>query len=114
MTGDGSWITGALMAGTLSIVHDGSDMKKVTPRVCSMAILMQCLSSGNELTCTWSELSTSADNYRGELLGAVCCSLILRAASMVPAVYPSLLHFHSIVTATIWEWLNMVTWPTQL
>lgn len=35
----------------------------------------------------WAELSNSADNYRAELLGALCCSLILKAATMVPAVY---------------------------
>ena len=52
-----------------------------------MALLIRCRTTGNELTCTWSELSRSADNYRGELLGALCCSLILKAAAMVPAVY---------------------------
>jgi hypothetical protein len=38
--GDGSWIIDALCAGSLDIVHDGSYMKKVTPKVCSMALLM--------------------------------------------------------------------------
>ena len=84
----GQWLTDALCSGSLDIVHDGSFMKKVTPKVCSMALIMRCRITGYQLTCTWTELSNSADNYRAELLGAVCCSLILKAASMVPAVYP--------------------------
>jgi hypothetical protein len=31
--GDGSWILDALVAGSLDVVHDGSFMKKVTPKV---------------------------------------------------------------------------------
>ena len=85
--GDGSWILDALCAGTLDIVHDGSYMKKVSPLVCSMALLMICRATGQELRCTWVEFSSSADNYRAELLGAVCCSLLLKAASSSPAAY---------------------------
>lgn len=86
--GDGNWITSALVAGSLDIVHNGSYMKKVTPLVCSTALLMKCRITQAELVCTWAEMSTSADNYRGELLGALCCSLILKAAASVPATYP--------------------------
>jgi hypothetical protein len=87
--GDGSWILDALVAGSLDldVVHDGSFMKKVTPKVCSMALLMRCRLTGHELTCTWAEMSNSADNYRGELLGALCCSLILKAVTAAPAAY---------------------------
>jgi hypothetical protein len=63
-------------------------MKKFTAKVCSMALLMRCRVTSQELTCTWMELSASADNYRGELLGALCCSLLLKAATSIPAVYP--------------------------
>jgi hypothetical protein len=85
--GDGSWILDALVAGSLDVVYDGSFMKKVTPKVCSMALLMRCRITGYELTCTWAEMSNSADNYRGELLGALCCSLLLKAATAAPVAY---------------------------
>jgi hypothetical protein len=62
-------------------------MKKVTPKVCSMALLMHCRLTGHELTCTWAEMSNSSDNYRGELLGALYCSLILKTATAAPAAY---------------------------
>jgi hypothetical protein len=55
-----------------------------------MALIMRCRNTNQELTCTWVELSASADNYRGELLGGLCCSLILKAATMPPGVYPQL------------------------
>jgi hypothetical protein len=84
----GDWILKSLVAGSLEIVHDGSFMKKVSPKVCSMALWMQCWLTQQSLKCTWVELSNSADNYRGELLGAVCCSLILKAAASAPAPYP--------------------------
>jgi hypothetical protein len=73
--GDGSWIIDALCAGSLDIVHDGSYMKKVTPKVCSMALLMRCRVTSQELTCTWVELSDSADNYRGELASVLSAVL---------------------------------------
>jgi hypothetical protein len=72
--GDGSWIIDALCAGSLDIVHDGSYMKKVTPKVCSMALLMRCRVTSQELTCTWVELSDSADNYLS--WGTPRCSLL--------------------------------------
>jgi hypothetical protein len=84
----GDWILNSLVAGALDIVHDGSYMKKVSPKVCSMALWMRCRLTQQSLKCSWVELSNSADNYRGELLGAVCCSLILKAAASAPAAYP--------------------------
>lgn len=60
-----------------------------------MALSITCSLTNQRLTCTWTELSNSADNYRGELLGALCCSLLLKAASMTPAAYkaPPLLRY---------------------
>jgi hypothetical protein len=84
----GDWILDALVAGSLDIVHDGSYMKKVSPKVCSMALKMRCRVTGQQLKCSWVEMSHAADNYRGELLGAVCCSLLLKAAASSPAAYP--------------------------
>lgn len=84
---DGLWLSNAILANSLLIVHDGSYMKKVTTRACSMALIMKCRITGRELTCTWVEVSDSADNYRGEWLGALASSLILKAISYTPTVY---------------------------
>jgi ribonuclease HI len=78
-----------VLANTLLICHDGSYMKKVTSNVCATAVVMYCTATGFELTCTWVECCDEADNYRAELLGALCSSLLLKAASSVAAVYGS-------------------------
>jgi hypothetical protein len=63
-------------------------MIKVTTRTCSMALVMKCrLSAQERLNCTWVEVSDAIDNYRAEWLGALCCSLLLKAASHTPTVY---------------------------
>jgi hypothetical protein len=100
--GDGSWVLDAIIAGSLDIVHDGSYMKKVAPKVCSisMALIMRCRNTDQELTCTWVELSASADNYRGELLGGLCCSLLLIKQPPCPPASIRNSRFSDI--ATIW------------
>jgi hypothetical protein len=52
-----------------------------------MNLIMKCRLSAKELTCTWIEVSDAAYNYRAEWLGALCCSLLLKAASHTPTVY---------------------------
>jgi hypothetical protein len=85
--GDGSWLLNAIIANTLIICHDGSYMKKVTSNVCAAALVMHCTVTGFELSCTWVECCDEADNYRAELLGGLCSSLLLKAISSVAAVY---------------------------
>ena len=55
--GDGWWIEDALHNGSLYLV------------------------SGKKLECTWVERSSSASNYRGEILGALGYILIMRGSS---------------------------------
>lgn len=50
--GDMRWLSNALVAGSLRILHDGSYMKKVTPKVCSTALLITCSLTNQHLTCT--------------------------------------------------------------
>jgi hypothetical protein len=84
--GDSLWLSNAVLANSLLIVHDGSYMKKVTTHACSMALIMKCRLTDQELTCTWVEVSDSADNYQAKWLGALGCSLILKAVSHTPTV----------------------------
>lgn len=40
MDGDGRWLADAIVAGSLNVVHDGSYMMKVSPKVCSSVLLI--------------------------------------------------------------------------
>ena len=56
-------------------------MENLSPEACSAGIQIYCTITKQKLRCAVAEHSVSADNYRGEILGAVVCQLILRAAS---------------------------------
>ena len=67
--------------GTLAIVHDGSYMPHVSESVCSAAVMIYCTRTKQQAKGSIVERSSSADNYRGEILGGIMIQLILRAAS---------------------------------
>ena len=50
--GDGSWILQGLLSRSLVVVHDGSYMREVCPRVYSATYMMYCTSTGNK-PCVW-------------------------------------------------------------
>jgi hypothetical protein len=79
--GDGSWILGGMLAQSLIIIHDGSYMNEISPIISSAATMIYCTMSKVRCKCTWSEMSTSAGSYRGEILGGVMTQLILHAAA---------------------------------
>ena len=80
--GDGEWIRLGLLMGSLCIVHDGSYMEDLSEDACSAGIQIYCMITKQKLRCGVAEQSISADNYRGEILGAVICQLILKAATL--------------------------------
>ena len=73
--GDGWWIEEALHGGSLYLVSDGSYQRDVDPEVCSCGEK----ASGKKLMCTWVERSPAASNYRGEILGALGYTLVMKA-----------------------------------
>ena len=77
--GDGWWIEEALNNGSLYLVSDGSYQREVDPDVCSCAFTLRCKTTKKKLECTWVERSPSASNYRGELLGALGYTLVMKA-----------------------------------
>ena len=81
MDEDGEWIGEALTAGTLVLVHDGSYNENLDPTKCSAAYIITCKKTKKRLQGTVVDKSESASNYRAELLGALCCLLIVKAAS---------------------------------
>ena len=78
---DGEWIHQGLLMGTLCLVHDRSYMEDVTEEVCSVGVQIYCTATRQRLRCGVAEKSEAADNYRGEILGAVILQLILRATT---------------------------------
>ena len=67
--------------GTLIICHDGSYMVDLDHTSCSAAFLIYCRTTGNTAIGSVAERSDAADNYRGEILGALMIQLVLRAAT---------------------------------
>ncbi len=80
--GDGEWIRGGIVAGSLSIAHDGSYMATEALELCSAGVVIFCSASKNWLKASVAERLAVASNYCGELLGAVIALLILWAASV--------------------------------
>jgi hypothetical protein len=78
--GDGEWIGQAVISGSLRIAHDGSYMQETSTIICLAGVVMYCKISRCWLKLSIAEKSDAANNYRGELLGAVMALLILRAA----------------------------------
>jgi hypothetical protein len=59
---DGLWLSNAILSKSLLIVQDSSYMKKVTTCACVMALITKYHLTGQELTCTWVEVSNSAEH----------------------------------------------------
>ena len=80
---DGEWIIQAIDKGTLLIAHDGSFIPHQDKSLCSAGIALLCTQTGKIGTIKLCERTSPsiASNYRGELLGGMIASHILRTAS---------------------------------
>ena len=78
-TGSGSWIYQSIKKGTLVCVSDGSYIRELHPLVCSAAIIMECSESQNRLSFSTTDVSTSANAFRGELIGLLAIHLLLHS-----------------------------------
>eukprot|EP00956_Cyclotella_meneghiniana_P039915 scaffold182809_cov28-Cyclotella_meneghiniana.AAC.2 len=69
--------------GTLVGVHDGSFKDKLCARTCSAGVVLFCTKQRRLATAACAERTDprTASSYRGELLGGLLMSLILKAAS---------------------------------
>ncbi len=79
--GDGEWIREGLCHGTISIAHDGSFIQEESLDICSAAVIMYCSSSNQWAKISVAECLESADNFCGQLLGAVIIQYIIQAAA---------------------------------
>jgi hypothetical protein len=81
LDGNGEWVSEALSAGTLVLVHDGSYNENLDPTKCSAAYIIMCKKTKKRMHGTVVDKNENASNYRAELLGALCCLLIVKAAA---------------------------------
>ncbi|KAL3788945.1 hypothetical protein HJC23_000229 [Cyclotella cryptica] len=82
---DGPWLIRALERGSLVACHDGSYMPTQDNTRCSAATLFLCTHTGKIASATYCERTQPevASNYRGELIGGVTATIILRALSLL-------------------------------
>ena len=78
---DGEWICDSAIHGNLRIAHDSSYMADKSQFLCSTGIIFYCRRTKLWLKVSITNRSDAANNYQGELLGAVLALLILHVAS---------------------------------
>jgi hypothetical protein len=85
LDGDGDWILDSIRKGTLMCAHDGSYQDKLDRSTCSAGVALFCTEKRRLATIACAERTdpTTASNYRGELLGGLLVSLLLKASSML-------------------------------
>jgi hypothetical protein len=92
LTGDGEWLVNAFRRGTLVTCHDGSFMPAMSVINSSAAVVLCCTGMGNIASASYCEATAHevASNYRGELIGGVISTFILRTLSLIvqPQVPP--------------------------
>ena len=74
---DENWIKGAIERGTLTAVTDGSYIKKICTGLRSVAFILECSEKSGAIIGSFSEVSPTANAYRGELISLMDIRLIL-------------------------------------
>ena len=82
-----AWMISSLRSGNLVCVTDGSYDRKKSPNVCGAGWIIMDTSTGSRLDGSFSEYSSSASSYRGELLGLCAINVILLALSIVGDIH---------------------------
>ena len=80
---DVTWMISALRAGNLVGVTDGSYDRQRSPHVCAAGWILMDTATGSRLAGSFSEHSSDASSYRGELLGLCAINVILLALSTI-------------------------------
>lgn len=66
----------------LICISDGSYIPQLDPTICSTAIIMECALSRGHLFLSFTECSTAANAFQGELLGLVVIQLLLHSMDL--------------------------------
>ena len=73
------WLGEAIQSGSLMAVTDGSYKKDVRSDICGAGWVIFCTNTGKWVSGSFAERSSSANSYRGELLGMLAINLFLLA-----------------------------------
>lgn len=76
---DLDWLGEAMQSGSLMAVTDGSYKKDVRNDICGAGWIIFCTNTGMWVSGSFAEQSSSANSYRGELLGMLAINLFLLA-----------------------------------
>ena len=91
---DTAWIADSMRDGTLLCVRDGSYDGKRAKHLFSAGWILFCTESHRFLSGSLVEWSSSASNYRGELLGMLAIHLFLLAIEEYYGMPPASSNIH--------------------
>jgi len=83
ISGGLDWVYDAIRDESLISVCDGSFLRQLYPNLCSAALVLECTKGRGRLVVSFVEKSSTANAYRGELLGLMAVHLLLLAFNMV-------------------------------
>ena len=96
VTGDEDWVVEAIRNSTVRAVTDGSYMDELFLDVCSVAFILESTEGKGTITGSFTEQSSEACAYRGEMLGLMAIHLILAGvASTVTDLEQGAVEIHS-------------------
>jgi hypothetical protein len=95
ISGGTEWLAQSIQDESLVVVCDGSYIREMYPNLCSAALIFECTRGRGRLVVSFAEKSSSANAYRGELLGLMAVHLILLAVNTVHPELPGSVHIHS-------------------
>mmetsp|Transcript_22503 Transcript_22503/g.47389 ORF Transcript_22503/g.47389 Transcript_22503/m.47389 type:complete len:406 (-) Transcript_22503:243-1460(-) len=87
IVGHYSWVAEAAAANTLHVATDGSYMRHLAPDTYATAFILECTEGRGQYIGSFASSGSSSNAYRGELLGLLAISLVLRS---VNTIYPEL------------------------
>ena len=91
---DTSWLTQSLDEGTLIGVVDGSYDRVRAPHICGTGWILCDSVSQRKLAGSFTEVSSSASSYRGEILGLYAMHILLRSIESTYTTTNSLVTVH--------------------
>jgi hypothetical protein len=95
VSGGTGWLAEAIQDESIVAVSDGSYLPKLYPNLCSTALIFECTRGRGRLVVSFAEKSSSANTYRGKLLGLMAVHLILLAVSTVSPDIQGSVHIYS-------------------
>ena len=93
--GTDNWIADAIRGDSCIAVTDGSYMKHLFLSIHAAALVLEYTKGRGDLWCSFSETSSTACSYRGELVGLMAIHLILLSVNEVRPNLKGSVHIYS-------------------